>query len=98
MRSVAAVPSCFLFWYLSKSLRAAFPLPTPTPKAAATARNKSRGADWHSCTLPAPSIIPAGAHGNIKEFDDFTLPPGKLNDARMRSWARGSSMAQICCF
>jgi len=52
----------------------------------------------HNSALPAPSIIPAGAHDNIKEFDDFTLPPGKLNDARMRSWARGSSMAQICSF
>jgi len=82
MRSVAPVPSCFLFLFLSISLRAAFPLQTPAPKAAATARNESRSADRNSCTLPAQSIIPGGAPDNFKEFDDFTLPLGKLGDEK----------------
>jgi hypothetical protein len=47
MRSLASVPSCFLFLFLSISLGAAFLLQTPAPKAAATVQKESRSARSH---------------------------------------------------
>lgn len=47
MRSIAFLPSCFLFLFLTVSLGAAFPLQTPAPNAAATIHKESRSADAH---------------------------------------------------
>ena len=82
MRSVAPLPSCFLFLFMSISLRAAFPLQTPAPKAAATARNESRSADRNSCTLPAQSIIPGGPV--------TTLESSMISHFRSASWVTRS--------
>jgi hypothetical protein len=47
MRSIAVLPFCFLFFFLSITLGAALPLQTSAPKAAATAQKEFRSADSH---------------------------------------------------
>jgi hypothetical protein len=68
MRTIAVLPSCFLFMFVSVSLGAAFPLQTPAPKAAATPQKES-------CSARAPAtpsglwvdrvLLPADQHPRI---------------------------------